>query len=261
MPAIDINGRTIAYECPIPIGSDQGRQYLFVHGASFNRKVWDAQMARFAHTDTPVCLDLAGHGESSGPICETIEHHRAVVKAFADRIGLSKFILVGHSMGGAIAQAYVAEHPDDVQALVLVSTSPKFEIPEELIAEWGEAPAQYRQQEMDLILAPEAGQDVRTKLLAMRDGNAPEVQQADLIACSRWDNSAGFSAISHPTLLISSDHDSLLETNRAMHRQLPQSKLVVLKRSGHMISVEEPEEVNRAIEMFVRDLPRLRTSA
>jgi pimeloyl-ACP methyl ester carboxylesterase len=210
-------------------------------------------MAHFARTDTPICLDLAGHGQSSGPICDTVEDHRAIVKGFADRIGLRGFILVGHSMGGAIAQAYVAQHPEDVQALVLVSTSPKFEIPEEVIAEWGQDPAKYREQELDLILAPMTGQDVRRKLLAMRDGNAPDVQHADLIACSRWDNSNGFSAIRHPALLITSDYDSLLETNRAMHRQLPQSRLVVLKRSGHMMSVEEPEEVNRAIETFVMD--------
>lgn len=212
-------------------------------------------MAHFARTDTPICLDLAGHGQSSGPICETIEEYRAVVKKFADRIGFSGFVMVGHSMGGAIAQAYVARHPEDIQALVLVSTSPKFEIPEEMIAEWGRAPAQYREQEMNVILAPMTGSDVRSKLLAMRDENPPEVQKADLIACSRWDNAVGFSAIRHPTLLITSEHDSLLETNRAMHEQLPQSRLVVLKRSSHMMSVEEPDEVNRAIEAFVRNLP------
>jgi 3-oxoadipate enol-lactonase len=252
---VEIEGRTIAYECPVPVGRVQGRPYLFVHGASFNRHVWDAQMAYFARTDTPVCLDLAGHGQSSSPICETIEDHQAIVKALADSIGLSGFILAGHSMGGAIAQAYVAWHPEDVQALVLVSTSPKFEIPEEAIAEWGQDPAKYREQELDIILAPMTGQDVRQELLSMRDGNAPDVQYADLIACSRWNNASGFAVIRHPTLLITSEYDSLLETNRDMHRQLPQSKLMVLKRSGHMISVEEPEEVNRAIETFVKDLP------
>lgn len=255
MPEIEIQGRNIAYECPVPLEKRQGRQILFVHGTSFNRRVWREQIAHFARADTPVCLDLAGHGQSSGPICDTVEDHCAIVKAFADRIGLGNFVLVGHSMGGAIAQSYVARHPEDIRALVLVSTSPKFAIGGETLTEWSAAPEKYRKDELNLILAPVTGSEVRQRLQAMRDENPWEVQRADLIACSRWDNTAGFPAIRHPTLLITAKYDPILEGNRAMHRLLPHSILVELERSGHMMTVEEPEAVNRTIEEFVQALP------
>jgi pimeloyl-ACP methyl ester carboxylesterase len=255
VPTIEIQGRSIAYECPVPLDKGQGRQFLFVHGASFNREVWREQMTHFARADTPVCLDLAGNGRSSGPICDTVEDHCAIVRAFVDRIGLGNFVLVGHSMGGAIAQGYVARHPEEIRALVLVSTSPRFTIRGEMLTEWTEAPEKYRKEELDLILAPVTGSEVRQRLLAMRDENPWEVQRADLIACSRWDNIVGFPAIRHPILLITAKYDSLLEGNRAMHRLLPQSVLVELERSGHMIMVEEPEAVNRTIEDFVQALP------
>lgn len=255
MPEIAINGRSIAYDCPVPLERDQGRRLLFVHGASFHRQVWTEQMAYFAPTETPVCLDLAGHGQSQGPVCATVEEHQAIVKAFADGIGLTDFILVGHSMGGAIAQAYVAREPNDVWALVLVSTAPRFNIPEELLAEWGSAPDAYREQEIDMILAPMTDQPIRQRLLAMRDANAPDVQHADLIACSRWHNVEGFAEIRQPTLLITGAYDSLCEENHVMHAQLPGAQLVVLGRSGHMMMVEEPDVVNRAIADFVRQVP------
>lgn len=255
MPTIDIAGRTIAYECPVPLEQRQGRQMLFVHGASFHRGVWQAQMAHFANAHTPICLDLAGHGESSGPACETVECHREIVQTFADRMGLRDFVLVGHSMGGAIAQDYVAQHPDDVLALVLVSTSPKFDIPEDMLTAWTASPELYREQEIDVVVAPETGQAVRNRLLAMRDGNPWEVQRADLLACARWDNTERFPAIRHPALLITGAYDSILEGNRAMHRLLPQSELVVLEHSGHMMQVEEPDEVSQAIERFLAKLP------
>jgi pimeloyl-ACP methyl ester carboxylesterase len=255
VPTIEIQGRSIAYECPEPFDRGQGRQLLFVHGASFNRRVWREQMAHFARAATPVCLDLAGHGQSSGPICDPVEDHCAIVKAFADSIGLGNFVLVGHSMGGAIAQNYVARYPKDVVALVLVSTSPRFSIRGERLNEWSEAPEKYRKDELDVILAPVTGSEVRQRLQAMRDENPWEVQRADLIACSRWDNAVGFPAIRHPTLLLTAKYDPILEGNRAMHRLLPQSVLVELERSGHMIMVEEPEAVNRAIEDFVQALP------
>ena len=252
MPTIKISGRSIAYDSQVPLDKGQGLQMLFVHGASFHRQVWRDQMAHFARSDTPVCLDLAGHGQSSGPICDTVEDHCAIVKAFADAIGLRDFVLVGHSMGGAVAQAYVARHPEDIRALVLVSTAPSFAIPGDMLSEWTQAPEKYRAEELDVILAPVTGTEVRQRLLAMRDDNPWETQRADLVACSRWDNIQGFPAIRHPTLLITAKYDSILEGNRDMHRQLPQSVLVELDRSGHMIMAEEPREVNRAIEEFVK---------
>jgi pimeloyl-ACP methyl ester carboxylesterase len=255
VPTIEIEGRSIAYEAPVSLHKGHGRQLLFVHGASFNRRVWREQMAHFARADMPVCLDLAGHGQSSGPICDTVEDHCVIVQAFADRVGLDNFVLVGHSMGGAIAQNYVARHPENIRALVLVSTSPSFAIPAGTLDEWTEAPEKYRKDEIDLILAPATGSEVRKRLLSMRDENPWESQRADLIACSRWDNTAGFPAIRQPTLLITARYDGLLEGNRSMHRLLPQSVLVVLERSGHMIMMEEPEAVNRSMEEFVRALP------
>ena len=251
---IEIDDRNIDYDCPVPLSQGQGIQFLFVHGASFNRHVWNDQMAHFARTDTPVCMDLAGHGGSSGPLCRTVEEHCALVEAFAGSIGLSNFVLVGHSMGGAIAQAYAGRNPDNLRALVLVSTAPAFDIPADTLEQWADAPETYRQEEIDVIVAPGTGADVRRHLLTLRDGNPAEVQHADLMACSQWDNRPGFADIRHPVLLITAEFDPLLEANRAMHGMLSQSSLVVLKCSGHMMSVEEPQEVNQAIETFVQHL-------
>src|SRR5690348_4089430 len=69
--------------------------------------------------------DLRGTGESGRPDSgHTIEGHAADVLAVADAEGAKSFVVVGHSMGGVIAQWIAATHPDRVSGAVLISPVP-----------------------------------------------------------------------------------------------------------------------------------------
>ncbi len=77
---------------------------VFVHCWTCNRGFWDAQVAYFAPRYQVVRLDLAGHGESGKERKEyTVPAFGSDVAAVADKLGLKRVILIGHSMGGPVA--------------------------------------------------------------------------------------------------------------------------------------------------------------
>ncbi|MFW5722304.1 MAG: alpha/beta fold hydrolase [Desulfohalobiaceae bacterium] len=96
-----------------------GKDVLLLHGASFQAATWDelgtlGTISREGYRATG--LDLPGHGESpSCPVSKT-----RVLDAGIQELGLERPVLIGPSMGGEVALDFALEHPDRVQALVLI---------------------------------------------------------------------------------------------------------------------------------------------
>lgn len=96
---------------------------LFVHGWSCDRTYWDAQAARFARRHRVVTVDLAGHGRSGAERREwTMAAFGEDVAAVADALGLTRVVLIGHSMGGNVILEAARRLPGRVAGLVWVDT-------------------------------------------------------------------------------------------------------------------------------------------
>jgi pimeloyl-ACP methyl ester carboxylesterase len=105
--------------------SGEGPAVLLVHGIGSSRRTWDAVApALTASGHEVVRLDLRGFGDSVSPPGEFAmgDFVRDLV-AFVDAMELGTFHLVGHSLGGMIAQRYVVDHPLRVRSLALASTT------------------------------------------------------------------------------------------------------------------------------------------
>ncbi len=88
-----------------------GRSFVFLHGLTFDCRMWDPVLDALAETHKAIALDLPGHG-SSAPLGRA--GLRAVVEAVHEAVcdaGLDAPIIVGHSIGGALASMYAASHP------------------------------------------------------------------------------------------------------------------------------------------------------
>ncbi len=102
------------------------RAVIFIHGYLESLEVWDD----FARSLTrkgfrTVTLDLPGHGVSEVvKEVHTMEFLADTVMALANKIGIQKPLIVGHSMGGYVAEACVERYPDKVGGLVLFSSTP-----------------------------------------------------------------------------------------------------------------------------------------
>jgi pimeloyl-ACP methyl ester carboxylesterase len=104
------------YEC-----RGGGSPLLFIHGLTFDRSTWDPVVERLADRFTCVAVDLPGHGGSPGPP-RVLDQVALTVNHLLGELGIGPPVVVGHSMGGAVAGIYAAHYP--VHGLVLVDQAP-----------------------------------------------------------------------------------------------------------------------------------------
>lgn len=104
-----------------------GIPVVFVHSYGGSSTHWKQQLDYTRRDRRAIALDLRGHGQSDPPPNQdySVASLAADLAAVVDSLGLDKFILVGHSMGGAAAVAYAGMHPDRVAGLVMVGTPGK----------------------------------------------------------------------------------------------------------------------------------------
>jgi len=103
-------------------GGSGGLPVVFVHGNGGDHGVWRASLAHLRATRRAVALDLRGCGGSQPMTTAdlSVEAVAGDVGAVADALGLERFVLVAHSYGAAVAEAYAAGHPERVAGLLLV---------------------------------------------------------------------------------------------------------------------------------------------
>src|SRR5712692_2167382 len=120
--AFGLIAATIACSTSIGTGSPP---VLFVHGTGGNRKQWSMQLAHLCPRRRAIAFDLRGMGESERPSNSdySVEGFAGDVAVVADRLRLRRFVLVGHSFGGAVVAAYAGRHPDRLAGLVFADSA------------------------------------------------------------------------------------------------------------------------------------------
>src|SRR5215475_11550646 len=186
MPSIVIDGRTIHYHAA---GGGAGQRVLYVHGTGCNGAVWGPHMSALAARHATVAIDLPGHGQSSGPGFRGVADYAHFVVELARRLGWERFVLAGHSMGGAIALLTALYHPELLAALVLVDTGARLRVDPRLLRAAGEAARSGRSPAADRSWAfaattPASVVDAVADLTASTD---PAVTYADWIADDTFD--------------------------------------------------------------------------
>jgi pimeloyl-ACP methyl ester carboxylesterase len=106
------------------------RTLFFIHGFGGNALQWRKQLTEFADKDRVVALDLRGHGLSDRPISSySMDELLHDVELVVAGLNLpSKFVLLGHSFGAAIAASYAEKHLDRVERLVLISAAAEYKL-------------------------------------------------------------------------------------------------------------------------------------
>ena len=108
-------------------GPDDGPVIVALHGFGVSGHMFDEFGQRAAGRYRLLALDQRGHGDSEwAPDGDyTRESFVADVEVVRERLGLERFILMGHSMGGLNAVEYTFQHPERVSALILVDVGPE----------------------------------------------------------------------------------------------------------------------------------------
>ena len=103
-------------------GGKEGLPVLFLHAFAGDSSQWADQLAHLRHHRRAIAIDLRGHGKSAAPKDGDYRVEAMVndVEAVVQKLQLPRFVLVGHSLGGAVAIKYAGAHPDRVAGLVVV---------------------------------------------------------------------------------------------------------------------------------------------
>src|SRR3990172_1209054 len=125
MPEITVQRQVVQIQDSVKASR---RGIVFLHGAGGSQHTFRDQWAGLKGVVRLVIPDLPGHGRSGGTPPESVDAYAAWVVEFMKEIGLDRFILAGHSMGGAIALQAALGGLKGLEALVLLGTGARLRI-------------------------------------------------------------------------------------------------------------------------------------
>ena len=248
-----------------------GPGLMLVHGFGGAKEDFADHAPVLAHDHTVVVFDHRGHGESDKPDDpQAYSFGRLVADtlAVADAVSLSRFRLLGHSMGGMVARRVVLGHPDRVEALILMDTAPG-PVPgfDAELMEFGAAVAREQGKDVLKALLDEAAPlhtPAYERMLAERpeyqafqdrkwDALSEVMWAAMVVAIARQDDDLPeFHAITCPTLVIVGETDTPFRgPSQAMADAIPHAELVVIPDAGHSPQFEAPDAWIDALQSFL----------
>ena len=230
---------------------------ILIHGAGGTHLFWPPEVRRLPQASV-YALDLPGHGKSSGRGFQSISAYAGVLLELVDALELNRAVLVGHSMGGAIALRFALEYPSRVLGLGLFSTAARLRVNPDLL-ELTSASTTYPAAVEKLVgwsfspETPERLQDLAHK--RMLETRAT-VLHGDLLACSKFDVVPRLAEISQPALVLCGANDRMtpLRQSQFLTAELPQATLEVIDAAGHMVMLERPHAVAKVLMSFIRDI-------
>ncbi|MBM3942174.1 MAG: alpha/beta hydrolase [SAR202 cluster bacterium] len=225
---------------------------VFVHGAGDSSLSFYYQLRHFRNSKA---IDLPGHPNSKP--CTSIDAYVEWVRGFNTARRYKDVVLCGHSMGGAIALQYALRYPNELKALILMSTGARLRVRPDLIKQcqngganagvWLEA----RESQYEGI-AP----DIHQVLMQRAKEIGPAVACNDLNACNHFDVMEQVKEISLPTMVLcgSADDTTPVKYSDYLAQQIKGSRERVIPEGRHYVQLEKYQQVNEAIEEFLAEL-------
>ncbi|GAC1387088.1 MAG: alpha/beta hydrolase [Herpetosiphon sp.] len=235
----------------------RGVPLVCIHGAGGNSRHWGHQITGLnAHTRV-IALDLPGHGRSGGSTHDSIGAGADGVLQCLDSLGLSQAILMGHSMGGAIAQWLAIHARQTVLGAVLVSTGARLRVAPEIRAGLETNPDAARH----FIVEHSYGRAADARLLRLAAAELDHVDEqllvSDYAACHAFDVMNIVAQIVCPVLIVTGADDRMTPVKYAtwLHAHIAHSTLAVIPEAGHMVMLEQPEAFNTIVGSWLTSLP------
>ena len=243
--------------------SGEGRPVVFLHGFTFDRRLWDPQLTSLSSSLKVVRYDLRGFGASTAPIgpYRNIDDLRELLA----RLGIERPVLVGLSLGANIALPYAIKHPGAVAGLILASPGLpghhwKVQRPVEAVADYAMSHDIEETKQFWLAHPTFASLSryprARAVVEAMvRDYSGWHWRSADLQQPGP-DIRGGLAGLEVPTWVVSGDLDveGYREIATEIAATVPGARLVRYREAGHVMNLEQPEKFSAHVLEFVRGL-------
>lgn len=240
-----------------------GPVLVMVHGYLGGSAQWSAEIRALGSHLEVIALDLPGFGRSrhlQAP--DHISGYAKAVLSALDELGIQRFHLLGHSMGGMVVQDMVRLAPERVDRLVLYATGPL-----------GLLPGRFETMERSRERLKEDGVEVTARRISatwlrLREASSSakalgdlaaqassQAAEAGLWAMERWDGRPHLERITQPTMIVWGDQDRSYQWPQieALWRGIAGASLAVVPRCAHALHLENPVVFHQLLRDFLAD--------
>jgi pimeloyl-ACP methyl ester carboxylesterase len=231
---------------------------ILIHGAGGTHLSWPPQVRRLPG-ERIYSLDLPGHGKSEGAGRQSIDEYVEDVIPFMDELKVRAAVLVGHSMGGAVALSLALKYPKRVLGLGLVGCGSSLRMTPSLLDAAGN-PNTF-EAAVDMINANCFSAECPQSLIELSTRTMLEIRQpvltGDLQACHAFDAAGQLENVKVPTLIVCGAEDKITppRLSETLRNGIANSQLHVLEHAGHMVMSEQPNAVADLLTQFIDGIP------
>lgn len=262
------DGRRIFYVLAGP--ANAASRLVFLHGLGGTQSTWQMVLPQMAERFRVCALDLPGHGQSDKPAPDQTDYGlsslASAVQQTMEALRLAPAVLIGHSLGGAVALTLALEHPEQVRAVVLTdSLGLGHEINSELLDHIEAQPSQAEARNLlelffhDKRHVLESGVDD-----LYRQQQSPGAHEAVRAIAAGTMNRGGqttdlperLGSVSTPVLILWGAEDQVIPARHATSasEKLSDVQVKLLAGAGHVPQIEQAEQFTRALDDFLRAL-------
>jgi pimeloyl-ACP methyl ester carboxylesterase len=234
---------------------------FFLHRVGGGKAVWDRQVEHFRTLGYPcTAWDQPGYGQSAMVEPYTFEKLAEALNALVPE----RAIIVGHSMGGLVAQEFYARYPAKVAALGLCFTSAAFaagtDFAKHFVAarigplDAGRTMAEIATDVMPAQRGRITDKDSLERAERIMGAIPPATYRKAIQIITTFDRREDLPKIAVPALLVAGSDDvtATAQLMGAMAQKIPHAEFVVLRGCGHLGPMDQPEEFNKVLEGFLR---------
>jgi 3-oxoadipate enol-lactonase len=232
---------------------------IFLHYWGGSSRTWQSVVDRLGLKPRTIVLDQRGWGSS---VATDGRYGLAAmaddVEAVAHKFGLKRYALIGHSMGGKVAQIVAARRPEGLAALVLIAPAPPtpMPVPKEQRAAMLDSYASREGalQALSVLAGKPLSPELREHVIEDTLRGAPSAKRAWTESGMIEDITAGLDAVTVPVTVVIGDRDQVeheAALRQILTRFLPQATFRVLEGVGHLSPLEAPDAVADACTSFL----------
>ncbi len=238
-------------------GEGSSTPLILIHGAGGSHLHYPPELRRMNGFKV-AALDLPGHGKSEGVGKQNIDDYVKNILAFLDALNLPAAVIIGHSMGSAIALQLALNAPNRVLGLVLLGSGSRLRVAPSILENTA-TEATFPLAVKSIIEASFSSKSsshlkelAAKKMLETR----PTVLHGDFIACNNFNVGEKLGDIKIPTLIVCGTEDKMTppQYSKSLHEELPNSELEFIEGAGHMVMLEKPRQVAEVVERFIKKL-------
>ena len=228
---------------------------ILIHGAGGDHLSWPPQLRRLPD-QRMFAPDLPAHGKSEGIGSHAIEDYVHDVLEFMSELKIYSAVLVGHSMGSAVALSAAIHFPERVTALGLIGSGGRLRVAPALLR--GASDPSTFENAVKMMVDASFSQSSRIKELSTQRmiETRPTVLYGDLMACEAFDVMNQLCKLSLPALMVCGSDDRMtpLPYSEFLCDHIAGARLEVVPNAGHMVMLEQPDVVAGILADFLNSI-------